>query len=329
MAGLNNIYTYYQWFANLFFNTSAIYNALDSNSSGLTFNSSYQLSTDSLSQYTYANTTISNSTVTHLFPYQSFMLPNTKEASTSQLNMLNALLNDHFIINNPSINATNTANSEVASEVFAKNGLNTPGLMLQINPFFLNAAYNMNLGVQNFLNIAKNIINTPQGTYPQFGSYESLWGANNSQSITSKSIISLKTVLANWNWLYWLCMTGVISSNSLITPYQQFQDIINATNGLVPQDNQKLQQIISSGNQGSANTNTVYFCPLNLQDTILSMPIYLPIQYNNLAEQYAYLYAQQPSNSYLNTSNPYDTSNSSSCLNAVPQFNCDIILHTN
>lgn len=276
--GLNNMYSYYTWFYNIF---------------GYNLNSIYQ---------TTPSQTDSNSDTQYIQNIANLQL---------NYNLLNELLNNHFLITNPSVNAVNSNTGGSGSMVFAKNGNNTPTLDIQVNPMMINGLYNMSVVYQTMMSVFNDVIQ-PSGAYqtgisdttsnnlgsygfPQFGSYNSLYDGNSSTSLATtpkktpsdasdsssinSSLISTNIVLANINYLAMLCLTGAISNvaGSSLTPAQQFNLIISSTKGLVPSDNDDLAQILSSGPNGNANLNSMYFCPSSYVETMSDMPIYVPV----------------------------------------------------
>lgn len=208
---------------------------------------------------------------------------------SSNFSSLNALLNDHFLVSNPSINATSNANYDDGSMAFSTNkAQNNPSFNLQVNPYFINGLYNISQIFSTFSLFAKTIIGTssytsgsqtiPQGSYgyPQFGSYFSLYNSNDSAN-SSNSLIPLSVIKANWNYLFCLIASGCLENSTNLSPSNQFQAIIKAINGYTIADNNNLQSIRSASAGNSANIDGQYFCPADLVPIFENLNIVIPI----------------------------------------------------
>lgn len=218
---------------------------------------------------------------------------------SNNFSALSALLNDHFLVTNASINATaGNSTSNSASMTFSTNkASNTPGFNLQVNPFFVNGLYNISQIFNTFAVLAGLIVQpanyTPSTSpgvtpislgsygYPQFGSYYSLYSAQDGTSSVSvaenSSIIPLETIKANWNYLFCLVASGCFENSSAISLSSQLQNIITATNNYTPADGPILQQIRSASSGNNANINGQYFCPEDKISNFANLDILIPV----------------------------------------------------
>lgn len=213
-------------------------------------------------------------------------------STSTNFSMLNTLLNDHFLVNNPSIGANSTASPNSvyttgdSSMSFSTNSTNSPGFNLQVNPYFVNGLYNLSTIFNNFATLMQSIIqpsNTQGSTtgnngYPQFGSMASLSNDNNeSYSGKIKSLINIDVIKANINYLFLLVASGCFENTANSDLSTEFSKMITRINGFIPSDNSDLASLMSAAQGGSANVHGQYFCPPKDVDTFSQLNIYLPI----------------------------------------------------